>query len=509
MADYTNENIKGLGRQLLMNPSSVRRKHADRIEALLLDLNPNRVYSLEFVYYRITGFQSSDLPVETIGGAELCHDLQQMLEQVSASYPVPVEEIPETVYSVADVAARYNVSKRTVYRWRDKGLVTRKYRFQDGVERMGVREEALRRFAARNADLIDQSARFSPLSEEEERRIRARYEKVKQTKDLSPTALAEQVAREVQRAPETVRRVITQNHTEGEARNPSGRDTLSLNAKKQLYRRYRNGERAQRLAEHYNRSRSSVYRIINQERARELRHKTSQLPEDENAATRTTQGPSDMLHPEPPLSQRQLFHLYHCLKHRAQKLAEKLDPTRYVASSDLDALESRLAVIQSIRRRLLGQSLPTIFETARQHQGPEVGFADLVDEGCVCVLICVERFNSRKQAEFGRFVRLELMKNFARTVPSTNYQASSDAAEKSPTQLEQDEEKQALIFAVRRLKSFNVGDIEDERMKKVVERYNLSPTPTTELIEPLVQRLSLDQKGYDRLVQNEIRSESC
>ncbi|MFW6456770.1 MAG: hypothetical protein ACOC0A_00600 [Planctomycetota bacterium] len=516
MPEYDNKSIKDLAKQLLLNPAPVRRKHADRIEAFLLDLDTERAYASEFVYYRITGFRPSELPVDSIDGQQLYGDLQKMLEEVSSSCPIPVEEVPEAVYSVENVASKYGVSERTVYRWRDKGLITRKYRFPHGRERMGVRDEALNRFISDNEALVDQSRKFTVLSEDEKKRIISRYQKMQSGRDLSATALAKKVAEEVDRAPETIRRVISESPDQLEANGRSQKRSLSLNDKKQIYRQYSDGESVQHLAQHYDRSRQSIYRIINQERARELIRKVSLLPDDRAPEIDTVGNRSRMFETDgDAASDEDLVRLYHYLKDRVREMADELDPARYVSSASLDALGSRLAVIQKVRRKLLMQSLPTIFETAQQHRGPEVGLADLVDEGCVWVVLSIEQFNHRKPGKFVRFVRLELMKHFARTIPSTNYQGTSDSRNTTPSRAGTEELEQAMILAARRVEGFETENITDETLREEAHHFGLFQPNLQDVLESLAEDLGWEGFEYDLILQRlsgirgEVREGQC
>jgi len=57
MSRYVQKEFAGLERQLLLSPEHARRRHADRVEALLSSLDADKEYALEFLHYRVTGFR--------------------------------------------------------------------------------------------------------------------------------------------------------------------------------------------------------------------------------------------------------------------------------------------------------------------------------------------------------------------------------------------------------------------------------------------------------------------
>lgn len=503
MARYSHPALRGLEKQLLLSPPPVRQKHADRLESLLLSLQSDREYSVEFIYFRVTGFRPTELPVETIPGEALRTDLEKMLEEISSSAPTPVEDVPEKVHTVEDIARRYDVSERTVYRWRDRGLISRKYRFPDGRVRVGVREEALQQFAEEHAGLLKKSGEFTPLSEQEREQIRRRGRELGRRTDLSLTAAARRIARQSERATETVRRVLRRQQKE-EPQTPfeQRRGPLEDDEKSRIYAAYRDGQSVGALCEKFERSRSSIYRIINEQRAREVladdsvpepsSHPESFAPEDE----------AEVLEP-PEDADRQvsLFRLYGFLKAGVARLKEELNPRRYVATAQLDRIESRIQVVRAIRRHLLAQCLPVVFEAARRHAGPVVGLAELVDEGCRCVLRTIDRFDYLGRGGFQRYARLQLMKNFARTVPQENYQAMTPRPGTAGEGARRAERIEALARAAAHLRSLEPEEIEDEKMEQVLKQFHLTPGSPAQILRPVAETLDLDAPAVQTAIE--------
>ena len=72
----------------------------------------------------------------------------------------------ERVLTVEELAKRFNVSTKTISRWRRLGLVSRRF-VMDGRKRVGFLESSVDRFVQRNSERVRRGGEFSQLSEEE------------------------------------------------------------------------------------------------------------------------------------------------------------------------------------------------------------------------------------------------------------------------------------------------------------------------------------------------------
>ena len=155
MATYEFERIEELKRQLLLSPAGVCRQYADRVEGLLRTLEPKRTYAYRYIYLSITGFQTRE--EASFAGEEIRPDLLSLLRELSDAAPSSVEDADEPILSLEEVQRRCDVSNRTVYRWRQRGLISRTYIFPDGKKRTGVPESALEAFRSREGDAVERS----------------------------------------------------------------------------------------------------------------------------------------------------------------------------------------------------------------------------------------------------------------------------------------------------------------------------------------------------------------
>ncbi|MBS3761885.1 MAG: helix-turn-helix domain-containing protein [Planctomycetes bacterium] len=424
MSADSEKRISSLQKEILLSPGEVRRKCADRLEAFLESMDTDAEYAFEFIYYRITGFRSDELPVESWSGREIRPHLLRMLNRISDSAPTAAEDVPEKLLTVEEIASRYDVSKRTVYRWRQRGLISRKYRFSDGRVRTAVRESALLDFVEKRQDEIEQSSQFARLDAEERDKIVGMARNFAGESGISMTAAARQIARDLGRATETVRQVLHkyQEDNPEAAFFQSRKEPLSQSEKERILNSYRKGQSVERLAERFCRSRSSIYRIINETRAQELLESTGvsegYIDEDlfgvENAEEKIVDEAR-----KNGLNAR--FRLYNYLKFSFRKLKGKIDTNRYVPSGLLDKIQIRRDAILALRSELATGQLATVVIVARQHSGPLAPLADLLAEGYRCMLDAADEFDYRSGKEFGPFGRIRLLKMFARTVPQQNF----------------------------------------------------------------------------------------
>ncbi|MHC4633072.1 MAG: helix-turn-helix transcriptional regulator, partial [Planctomycetota bacterium] len=124
--------------QLRFTPIKKRRKQLDAAEKLFAIIDKDKEYPFEFVCFRITGFHlKSEAEAELIKGDELLEDLRIFISKLSGQLARPVAEQSQKVYTIEELAAAFDVSTKTIYRWRKRGLIARKFICDDGIRRCG------------------------------------------------------------------------------------------------------------------------------------------------------------------------------------------------------------------------------------------------------------------------------------------------------------------------------------------------------------------------------------
>ncbi|MGN6727311.1 MAG: sigma-70 family RNA polymerase sigma factor, partial [Tepidisphaeraceae bacterium] len=148
MARYKLDIIESLARQMAFAPNAVRERQLTAAEEFLLEITPDNAYAVKFVVFRITGFQAKSGGRELLTGLALQHDLGLLIERVSETLAQKTTDRAEPVLMIDDLVARFNVTSKTIQRWRRRGLAARRFIFPDGKRRVGFRLGVVERFLA-------------------------------------------------------------------------------------------------------------------------------------------------------------------------------------------------------------------------------------------------------------------------------------------------------------------------------------------------------------------------
>ncbi|MCJ7664506.1 MAG: helix-turn-helix domain-containing protein, partial [Desulfobacterales bacterium] len=147
MRQIKNQNLAQLLMQLRFTPQKKRRKQLDAAEKLLAIIQSDKEYPFEFVCFHITGFHPKALPEQQpIKGDELAKDLRIFIAKLSSQLVLAVAEQNQKVYTIEALAASFDVSTKTIHRWRKRGLIARKFIFDDGKKRIGFLQSAVDKF---------------------------------------------------------------------------------------------------------------------------------------------------------------------------------------------------------------------------------------------------------------------------------------------------------------------------------------------------------------------------
>jgi len=131
-------------------------------------------------------------------------------QPVRAGFDQPVRA--EDVLSIEELARRFNVSTKTISRWRDHGLVAERFTI-GGRRRVGFLASAVERFIRDNPLRIERGSRFSQLSDEEHDKI-VGWARRLAVAGACPADVHRRIARRLGRSVETVRYTIKRHDQE-------------------------------------------------------------------------------------------------------------------------------------------------------------------------------------------------------------------------------------------------------------------------------------------------------
>ena len=431
-------------------PRERRLEQIDRAEQLLAEIEPGRCYPYEYLCFRITGYRPEGAPALVLEGNDVCHDLRLFVEDLSATVEQKAEQATEPVLTVDAVSRRFNVSVRTVTRWRRQGLVARRF-IIDGRTKVGFLESSLSRFVATHRDQVDRGTRFRQLSDAERDEIIRRARRMASVQEAGLVEIARRIARKMGRSTETIRATLkAYDHLHPDrAIFPPATGPLDEEAKGQIYRLYLRRVPVELLATQFGRTRSSIYRVINEMRARRILgiklefmpHPSYDDPAARDAilgplpvpadgkAPRRTKPPKGLppyladLYENPLLSREQEAHLFrqmNYLKCLANRLREQIDVAR-VRSTELDEIERLQEDALAVKNQIIRANLRLVVSIAKRHVGPSNNFFELVSDGNMSLIRAVEKFDFARGNKFSTYASWAIMKNFARTIPEENY----------------------------------------------------------------------------------------
>src|SRR3954467_10406032 len=208
MAKFRIDTLDNLARQLTFSPHEARVAQLAAAEDLLHTLDRARAYPLDFVIFRVTGYHPKHAEALLFPGAALQHDLGQLIETVSDSLNQASASLAEPVLSIDDVTEKFNVTSKTIQRWRRKGLPARRFIFPDGKRRVGFLLTSVERFVSIHENQVAQAGNFSQVDDAERDSIIARARRLSDGCRCCVREITRRIARKLNRSPLTILHVI-------------------------------------------------------------------------------------------------------------------------------------------------------------------------------------------------------------------------------------------------------------------------------------------------------------
>jgi RNA polymerase primary sigma factor len=449
MAAFRHSQIGALAAELLEAPPGQRKSHAERLAALLPELQPDRLYAYEYVFHRITQQQTAIKAVVVIRGSDLQHDLGLMLRQISQSAPPNAYDGEDRVRTLEQIASAQRVTLTTLRRWGLDGLPVCSYVFEEGRRRWGVRQSLLDKFLASRAG---EAGRRSPRLDADERAALEKKARALAGNGVTAAEIVRKLAEESGRSPSSIRRLLNRPVKAGRGAAARG---LSIADTSELVRRYRAGDSVHQLAVRFRRTEAAIYRALHRALVDEvLDEKIACIPSPDFDGARAEAlclGNEDLFTypPEPtpdmpkapaglppylaelytiPLLPRereaQLFRKYNYIKHLMIRAQESIRRTGYKTDL-LERYEELRNAAEAVRTILIRCNLRLVVGIAKRHVSPTKNILELVSEGNMCLIRAVECYDYRREARFATYATWAVSKHFARVIPEENYRMSS------------------------------------------------------------------------------------
>ena len=449
------EQLAGTDKRKSLVPVGKRRAQFERAGQLLAEIDPAKNYPYPFICFRITGFRSDAYPELLISGEGLRHDLKLLIERLDRSLPaLPIDQATEPLLTLDQVSKLLKVSAKTIRRWKASHDLFGRRVLVNGRRHLGFPQAAVARFVADHRQRVERGSRFSHLSESEKGEVLTHARLLARTGG-SPTAVSRRVARMLGRSAETVRYTIRKFDSAHPAQAifPDRSGPLDSSTKQLIFNSYRRGITVHALAKRFNRTRTSMYRVISEVRAEQLMkqaqdyiyHPSFDDPAQEAEIIGPMPGsaafeemrtamrvPKDVpaelapLYEVPLLNKEQEQHLFrqmNFLKHKLKKVVDRfrnLDGTvnpAKVRIEDLEAIERLQEKVTAVKDLLISCNMRLVVSIAKRHSGQTDNFFELLSDGNMSLMRAVEKFDYSRGNKFSTYASWAIMKNFARSIP--------------------------------------------------------------------------------------------
>ena len=206
MRKISSPSLAELLKQLRYTPAEKRRKQLDATEELIGIIDKEKEYPFEFVCFRITGFHlKSAIGSEQIKGENLLEDLRIFISKLSGQIARTVPEAAEKVFTYDELAEKFKVSRKTIYRWRKHGLIGEKFIFKKGTRLSGFLQSSVNKFMQANSDLVGKAHNYERLTDKEKKLIIQRAARLSANTKLSRHQIIRKISTSTGRCFETIR----------------------------------------------------------------------------------------------------------------------------------------------------------------------------------------------------------------------------------------------------------------------------------------------------------------
>jgi RNA polymerase sigma factor (sigma-70 family) len=504
VSDFKHSAMKELTeQQTRYAPPARRQEQVARAERLLAEVESGRAYPYQYVCFRVTDYRSDAHPDLLIPGDDLRNDLTLFIRRVERSVPaVPIEQTVEPMLTLDEVSRQFNVSTKTISRWRTKGLAPRRVK-ANGRSQLGFPRSVVEKFVAEHSDLVEKGAKFSHLTDGEKDDILKLARRMRDD-GASLTEVSKRIAAELGRSPEAVRYTIKNFDRANPEHSlfPLTTGPLSAAAKEQIYISKQKGDAVDLITKQYHRARSSVYRIANEVRAKELIEQpvdyiynaefddpakaaemSGEMPNraEFDAKRAGMQPPKDVppqmahLYEWPLLTKEQEQHMFrkmNYLKHALHKLRKGIDPAK-AKVADLQKVEELREGIKRARDLLISCNQRLVYNQAKRHLAAGENIDDLVSDGNLSLMRAVEKFDYGRGNKFSTYATWAIMKNFARSIPDgkthkQRYMTGHEEVFEAKADVRTDEQEVLAVADAARARVNRLLDHLDPRTREVI-----------------------------------------
>jgi len=371
-------------------------RHLKRIDELGPQIDPGGVYPEDWIVFRITGYRPEIDSPALVPGEALRGDLSAVAEKISEHAGLTSADIDEPSETIDSLAARWNVSRKTIERYRRLGLIARRLDLGSGRRSVIFMRSAVEWFETLNADRLGKAARFDRIGETQLTKFERWARIYRRRLGCSRSQAAARIALRTEHSHEGVRKALIR--IDRDCASPIFTDPAPTSTRDQTFalRAVLRGIEPARIAERTGHSHNATLRAINI--ARSALIESYSLPTEnkqDEAADNTLESPAvnqglgtrgagdlhelieQMRTPEPTVvyAETMRARAYHLLLTRAGDRFGGLNTTAPSART-LDDIETDLRWAQMLKIELVRSQFNLIVQTIEHRIGGAVDSLD-------------------------------------------------------------------------------------------------------------------------------------
>jgi len=551
MKEYRCPELGQLAHELHMSPSRHRVRQVQGAARAISLIDPGKDYPYSFVCFTLTGYRSRSAQDVLLSGAAIVADLITLIDDLTSTTPLSRECAAGRLADADGLAARFNVSKKTISRWRVRGLLGAWFVFPDGKSRFAFADANVQQFVARNRDLVRRGGAFQLMRTDEKDRMISRARELVQTEGLSLHAVTLRVAEESGRAIETIRYTLRRYDDENpdQALFDESGQTRVVNADEAIVEAHAAGETVGALVERFGRREADIRRVLVQARARSLaetpvayiyneefdspgahvaileRDSSTTCDDDAGEASEEllSRVPASVpaylreLYRTPLLGRteeaglfRSMNYLRHCAELVRRRIATRVDQP---AIDDMTEMDRLLDQANAIQGRIIQANLRLVVSIAKRHlrSGRSQDLFELISDGNVALMRAVDKFDYARGFRFSTYASWAITRHYARSLPeeyqhTDRYQTGCDEMlsvardyrdDSGDVEAVQDQRKSTVAAVLGSL---------DERERSVVElHFGLAGRESGRTLEDIGRELGISKERARQLEQRALR----
>ncbi len=265
-----------LAQELKFVPPATARRHVERAEALVTTIDPTTTYPEDWVTFAITGYRPDVPDPAMLVGEALVSDLAPLIERLSAVAKYALDELPAAQWlSPEELCERWSISKKTLDRYRRRGLPTRRATTTRGRAAIAFARPLVEWFERRHAADLGRAAKFTRIDPADEERLVRHAIRYRRWLGWTLSRAAARLAKHTGRSHEAIRQLLKRHASDIEKAAPAptsrAAGAITAHQRRVIERAVRTGVPITLIAKRLRKTAPSIHRAWALRRAEMLR----------------------------------------------------------------------------------------------------------------------------------------------------------------------------------------------------------------------------------------------